>query len=131
MNGARHNIIILPLLIILSNINHPIISTISLIFTIYEIVSLIINLECINLQNYNINRINSSIDRLRQLQYRQQKKDQAKYFQVARTLTNLLEQNKKIPTREEIVNSINSEEELASLQEYVGNEIAKRRTKRR
>ncbi len=91
---------------------------IALICLCLQGVSVLINFECINLQNYNILRIQIRKEQLEKIQYQKNKKSVQKYGEAGKAISPLLEQT-TLPKKEEIASCITTLEQLRQMREMI------------
>lgn len=84
-------------------------------FIAYNILSLGVNFECVNLQNYNICRFNERRDTLAKLEQRRKDSDARKYALCGEKIYKKLEESVETPKTSEVVSSMSSLEELQQL----------------
>lgn len=80
-----------------------------------QIIEVLINFECINLQNYNITKIENKIEVLTKAKDRKMKRKVDKYGEIAPKLSSLLNEGMELPKKEEIVSSLTSKEQLEQM----------------
>ncbi|MDD5888093.1 MAG: hypothetical protein PUC82_01220 [bacterium] len=84
--------------------------------------SAIKNWQCINLQNYNICRIQIHKKALEQREIKRQQRQQEKYSEVSRVMEKAFETTKeptKIPTVRELAGAIETKEQLEQMREWL------------
>lgn len=86
---------------------------------IYNISSLFINFQCINLQNYNIARINLIKNKLENQEKKKIENDIAKYGEAINLVSSTIKEKEKLPTLEDIVNSIKTKEQAEQLKQLI------------
>lgn len=116
--GLISNIIFIVLELLLFNYISSILFVVNNIFLIINFFSLLINFECMNLQKYNLNRINKSYNKLKKLEDRKRDRDIEKYSDIFVSISNTLSKSKDIPDYKE-VNSNISDEDKDKLIEYL------------
>lgn len=82
-------------------------------------IGIFINFECINLQNYNITRIESRMDRLSRIQKRRIETGIQKYGKAAEVISTLLENQMELPSKEAIANQLTNLEQLKQMRALV------------
>lgn len=89
----------------------------SIISLIYNAISLVIDFECVNLQNYNICRFEEKKHILARLEKRSLERDLQKYSDVSKKIYNELSSSTKLPQGEEIVSKLTTLEEIRQLRQ--------------
>lgn len=117
-NGIILNIIKSVIALILMNLFTIIPNSIIIIYFIIQGVSAIINFECINLQNYNMLRINLKKEQLSRIQLQKNKKSIQRYGEISNAISPLLEQE-KLPSKEDIASSITTLEQLQQMRKMI------------
>lgn len=115
-NGLIGNIIILLL-------NFIFLSKFTIIFNIiniYQIISAIINLECINLQNYHlyIYKETKQLEKIKKIENIQNNKNFKKYKNASNAVKRVFDNTTTIPTINDLVDEIKSKDEAIELLEY-------------
>lgn len=136
--GLKTNAILIPLLIggiIASNnlVNPGSLSTIlNGIFStglIIEGLSTFINLECVNVQNYNIYRLKRIEKKLQEKEHRIEEEEIKKYGKAYEKIEETMDNKKDLPNIDEIINNINDKEVLQRLKERIQEEQKVRETR--
>lgn len=91
---------------------HNLIIELSFLITL---LSTFVNFECVNLQNYNIYRLKKNEEKLKEVTEKRMKQDIKKYGNVSKTIVNLLDQKGDILKPQELVDNIDSKEQLEEL----------------
>ena len=91
-----------------------------------NLISTIINFECVNLQNYNIKRITAAKEKLDKYNERRKNNDLKKYGDVSLTVSKELKKDIDIPSPEIIIDSIKTKEELEQMKSLLLREVNKR-----
>lgn len=86
---------------------------------IYNIISLGVDFQCVNLQNYNMCRFKEKESVLTKLEMRKRKKDIEKYSNVSVKVYDKLSKEINLPDDRELVNSLDSLQELSELRNLV------------
>lgn len=84
-------------------------------FLAYNLISLGVNFECVNLQNYNIHRFNERRETLAKLEQRRKDSDAKKYALCGEKIYKKLEGSVETPKTSDVVKSMSSLEELQQL----------------
>lgn len=79
---------------------------------LYNVFSGFINFECINLQNYNIERIERKLDTLIKVRERRLKKAVKSYGEVSKVLAPLISKDVSIPESKKIISNLTTKDEL-------------------
>lgn len=94
----------------------------------YNILSLGVNFQCVNLQNYNICRFEEKRATLEKIEQRKKESDAKKYATVGAKIHQKLESRVEMPKKEEIVQSLTTLEELEQLKK-LALEVKRQHTK--
>lgn len=89
--------------------------TLSCLFLIYNLLALVIDFECVNLQNYNICRFEEKKHILEQLECRSKEKDLQNYCDVSKTVYEELKNSIELPKSENIVSKLTTKEQITQL----------------
>lgn len=81
----------------------------------YNLISLGVNFQCVNLQNYNICRFEEKKEALEKLEKRKKDSDAKKYAVVGEKIYKRLENSVELPRTNEVVQSLTTLEELEQL----------------
>lgn len=136
--GLKTNLINLPLIVIASTVFAP-----SIILLGLDFFSMFVNFQCINIQNYNINRLkdyqqrlqestlenHGNITREQSYQIRQRRKMvkfQQNYGEAANLIYNSIKKKDGIPSFDEILDNVENQEQLAELRNLVVQALDKR-----
>lgn len=87
-----------------------------------EALSATINWQCINLQDYNLCRLELHKEALKRKEQRRQEANAIKYGETSQVIQKAFDNTKevsKIPTPQEIVEQINNKEQLRQMQEWI------------
>ena len=119
LNGIKKDIaiIILSIICLASPIN--LIFNISVIALIISILSSIINFECINLQNYNLERLNNYEKRNREKIEERYIKRAKDYDLISTTIKKEFDKTNDIPNPYEILDKINNPVELEQFKQII------------
>lgn len=104
---------------------------IGVISLLYQGISGVINFECINLQNYNILRLESRMEKLESIRNRKMEKKIKEYGEVAKVVAPLLGKGKDLPKTEDIVNSLNTSEQFEQMRKLLDEAIREKEGKGR
>lgn len=121
VNGIKKNAII----ILISSVLIPLFPMISIV-TICELISLVINFECVNLQNYNINRFYQKEEKLKKIHEYQNSKIIKKYDQCIEIISDELTKTQEIPTVENITSRITTREQLEQMKALINSQLQQR-----
>ncbi|MBR6948594.1 MAG: hypothetical protein IKH54_00235 [Bacilli bacterium] len=136
--GLKTNAILIPLLTAGIVASNSLIDSGSLLNTINGLLSTglviegfstFINLECINVQNYNIYRLKKIEKRLQEKEKKIEKEEMKKYGKAYEKIEETMDKKKDLPNIDEIINNINDKEVLRSLKERIKEEQKIRETK--
>jgi hypothetical protein len=94
----------------------------------YEILSAFIDFECINIQNYNICRYKLIEDKLKQREERKIKETIEEYGDVAEIVTEKIETSEKLPSMNEIIDGLETKEQLDKLRKLITKELERKNT---
>ena len=95
----------------------------------YQVISIFINFECINLQNYNILRLEKRMEKLEQIRKKKQEKRVKKYSEVSKSLGPLLSKSKTLPNKIEIINNLNTSLQLEEMRALIEETIKEKERK--
>lgn len=129
--GLKANLFNLPLIAVASTIGAP-----TALLLGINLLSMFINFQCINIQNYNINRLKDyqqklqrkklenkgNITREQEYQIKQQRRTndfQQNYGEAAKLIYSSIEKKDGIPAMNEIIDNIKSQEQLDQLKRLV------------
>ena len=115
MNGIIKNVICITGSLMAMGITSGVLSSVALGYLIYNAICLGVNFECVNLQNYNMERFNEKKELLQKLEQRQKNSDAKNYSKVGETIYNKLKESVEMPKQEEVISSISSLDELRQL----------------
>ncbi len=128
INGIKSNLLYVSIsivgIIFIKNIIIPLIISIC-----FNLISMFINFECINLQNYNITRIEQKLEKLSKIRKQKLNQKIKLYREISKSLAPLLERDKKIPSKEDIIECIQTEEEIIELKQLIENTIKSKERK--
>ncbi len=85
----------------------------------YEMLSAFINFECINIQNYNICRYKLIEDKLKEREERKIQASIEEYGDVAEILDKKIETSDKLPSMNEIIDSLETKEQAEKLRKII------------
>ena len=94
---------------------------------IAEILSAGINFECINIQNYNICRLKQIENGLKRREEQKEKKNIEMYGKAAEVIYNSIEEKEDLPSFEEILNHIETKEQLEQMKLLFQNTLEERK----
>ena len=89
------------------------------IYLVMQGIALIINFECINLQNYNIKRLEMKMTQLEKIKNHKLKRKNDEYGKVIEILAPLLERSVELPTKEDIISEITTLEQLKQMKNMI------------
>ena len=117
------------LTIILSNM-FPLLTFIILV---YEIIGVIVDLECVNLQNYNLCRLSNKKTEiiLKKIEEKNNKQFEKNMKNGINVIERTFNDTNSIPKIDDIISNIKSKEELIELLNYSKNELNKRIKKKK
>lgn len=115
--GIICNIVLLLTIFIISNILISIPKIIIIIGYLFEIFSLFINFECINLQNYNLERLENArtLELLKKKEEKKIKSDLKNYRECSKIVSSRLMNSTKVPTVSEVTDEIKTSEQAEQL----------------
>lgn len=105
------------LALLVGNLIFTIALPITVLFTIYQIVSMIINFECINLQNYNLERFNNERTKANftKKTIRSYQSNYKKFSHASEKIEKLVKNSSTIPTVSDTINCMETQEEREEL----------------
>lgn len=103
-----------------------ILNILSIFFLLCSALSLGINFQCVNLQNYNMCRFQEKSQLLEKIEERKRNCDYKNYSNISDKVYEKLKDSKQIPTSSEVVKSLTTKEELEELRK-LALEIKKQR----
>lgn len=115
--GIIWNVALLFIIFVLSNILTSIPSIYIISGYLFEIFSLFINFECINLQNYNLERLENerTLELLKKKEQKKIKSDLENYRECSKVVASRIMQSTKIPTVSEVTEEIKTSEQADQL----------------
>ena len=99
---------------------------VSLPLLIAECFSAFINFECINIQNYNLCRVKQILPMLKRKEENLIKKEDEEVGEAAKIITKSVEKSESLPTFDEILSNIQTEEQLRQMKELFRRSIEER-----
>ncbi len=87
------------------------------------------NFQCVNIQNYNIYRLKRIENKLKKKEATKEKIEMEKYYDAYEVIYNTLDEKKDIVSIDEILNNVNSKEQLIQLKKLIENEKKQRENK--
>ncbi len=120
--GLIKDAIVIPLAICGVVLNIP--GAIALL--IVELLSAGINFECVNIQNYNMCRIKRIEPRLKRMEEKQLKEKAEQYGDAAEVIHKSIETHEELPTFDEIIENIDSVEQLKQMRALFASAIEER-----
>lgn len=125
ISGLKKNIVALIGIGVFSLFFGPVFPTVGILMVIYEMIGLIINFECINLQNYNLCRFqNHKMQML--LEKVEEKRSNENLRQLAegmKPVVKAMNKQVEIPTTDQVVDNINTREETTQLLGYLKEQL--------
>lgn len=89
----------------------------SVVFLILELISATINFECVNIQNYNILRVERLMPVLQERERNRVSKEIDKFGAAAEVIHRRIEESESLPSFSDIIESINDPEQLRQMKE--------------
>ena len=117
MKGIIKNAIAIPALAITAAFG--IWPTIVLPFLALEVGSLFVNFQCVNIQNCNIYRFKQREETMKKLEERRNKRNIEQYSEAGSLVTRTMEKTEEIPSLSQIIDSIQTKEELEQFRRLV------------
>ncbi len=93
---------------------------------VLEGISLLINFECINIQNYSITRYRLVEDRLKRQEERQREESVKNYHEASQLIHDRIVEKEELPSFDDIINHIQSKEQLKQLKQLISREQSSR-----
>ena len=94
---------------------------------IFELISAGVNFECVNIQNYNICRMEKIKPFLQRKEERKVEENIKKYSSAAEVIHKSLEESESLPTFEEIIDNIDSKEQLEQMRAFLTQKMKERK----
>lgn len=115
--GIISNILLLIIIFVASNLLTSIPAIYIIIGYLFEIFSLFINFECINLQNYNLERLENArtLELLKKKEEKKINSDLKNYRECSRVVSSKLMSSIKLPTVSEVTEEIKTKEQAEQL----------------
>ena len=128
IKDLKKNIILIIILIIILNF-FPIFS---ILFIIYESICAFVNFECINLQNYNLCRLNDSKvkDYFKRIEKQKDEYMKNNMQQGINPISKAFQNTIDIPSIDDIINEISNKEEAIELLNYAKKQLQKNRKRK-
>lgn len=129
VNGLKGNVIVSVIAIIVSILfNNPFPVVLNSLL-IYEVISAIINFECINLQNYNLCRFHDErMQRvLKRYEDKKRKEFEKNMGEGKKVISKAFSNTDDIPTVDEVISQITTKEEVQELLNYAKIELNKKK----
>lgn len=117
MKGIIKNAIAIPALAITAAFG--IWPTVVLPFLALEVGSLFVNFQCVNIQNCNIYRFKQREETMKKLEERRNKRNIEQYSEAGSLVTRTMEKTEEIPSLSQIIDSIQTKEELEQFRRLV------------
>lgn len=117
MKGILKNAIAIPALAITAAFG--IWPTVVLPFLALEVGSLFVNFQCVNIQNCNIYRFKQREETMKKLEERRNKRNIEQYSEAGSLVTRTMEKTEEIPSLSQIIDSIQTKEELEQFRRLV------------
>ena len=115
-NGIIKNSILIPIFVALIILGFPLIGV---PLVIIEAISTFINIECINIQNYNLCRYEILGEYLQKRSEREVERKIQKYGQAADVIYDCIEKNENLPTIDQILDRVETKEQLIQIKEML------------
>lgn len=117
MHGMIRNLIAIPALLVAVGLGFAPYATIPVL--VMTLGSLFINFQCVNLQNYNIYQYEPRKERMQRGEERHDKRNIERYSEAGAVVSRCMEKTDDIPTLTEIIDSIETKEELEQFKKLV------------
>lgn len=117
MKGIIKNAIAIPALAITAAFG--IWPTVVLPFLALEVGNLFVNFQCVNIQNCNIYRFKQREETMKKLEERRNKRNIEQYSEAGSLVTRTMEKTEEIPSLSQIIDSIQTKEELEQFRKLV------------
>ena len=125
VSDLKRNLILTPIFIVGTIFGVPG----AMFFLIIEAANMIINLECINIQDWNINKFKRSEEAIIRKEQKRTKHNIDSYEEVASIIDKKISEDDKLPSFAEIIDSITTQEQLEQMKSMLLNEFSKRQSK--
>lgn len=95
------------------------------IFLTYQSVNAVIDLQCINLQNYNLYRLEEEKTKkiISKIEEKNQKEIEEKMSEGIKVISNTFKKSNEIPNKDDIINNVSSNEEKLQLLYYARKQL--------
>lgn len=123
INGLKSNLIYFVILLLPLILSSGVPFIVSLILLFLNILGTIINFECINLQNYNLERLEKSSQRLKNIQERKNKKYYENNKEIIEGIKEEFVKNPEILKTQQLLKIAKEKESLNQLRNLVLNEL--------
>lgn len=121
--GLVKNAVCIPVLTAATIAGFPI----AIPFLALEVISTGINLECINIQNYNLSRFQLIEEQLKRKEERTTRENIEKYGEASKAIYQSMEKKGDLPTFDEVIEEANSKEKLRQMKALLQKEIEARK----
>ena len=118
--GLTVNAITIPLLTVATAAGLPF----AIPLLIEEVASAFINFQCINIQNYNIYRFKEREETFQKMEARRMESNMKKHGEAAKVISKAMEKTEEIPTMKQIIEGIETKEQLEQLRSLVQSTLA-------
>lgn len=120
MKGIKKDALAIPILTLVSLLGF----TPALPLLLVEIGSAFINFECINIQNYNLERFKAKAEKIQAMEIKNVINHGTKYSNAYNLITEKHHEKQDVPTIDEIISNIKSKEQLEEMREIIQRQIA-------
>lgn len=118
VKGLKSNAVIIPGLILALIFNAPF-QPLILSFLIYELIGAAVNFECINLQDYNIARVEKIKDKLEKSEKRRLEKKEKELGEAAKVIVDTVKEKEQLPSIDEIIDNVKTPEQLEQMKKML------------
>ena len=98
---------------------------------VWELLSAAVNFECINIQNYNLCRVERMIPTLKRREEQSVQRNIEEFGQAAEVIHKSIEQSESLPTFDEILANIDNVEQLRQMREMFRREHEERQAQKK
>lgn len=118
------------IIIALSSLGLSFINPLFLIVLAYELLSMFIDFECINLQNYTMSRMEEKEEIIKKIEQRKLNSEIKSHGEAAKVISKTIEQSEDVPEPSKIIDNIDNIEQLKQIKDMLLKTYEKRQNQR-